>query len=110
MSRTIVQTEQGVRTRERVAATDTEKPRTPDYELTQKAAEGDMKAFEELYQRHNRRVYSHAFRGKQCGAVAQLGERLNRTQEVIGSIPFSSTNQINKLERDERLSGRSFLF
>src|SRR5881227_2710693 len=24
------------------------------------------------------------------GAVAQLGERLNRTQEVIGSIPFSS--------------------
>src|SRR5205807_1212196 len=25
------------------------------------------------------------------GAVAQLGERLNRTQEVIGSIPFSST-------------------
>jgi hypothetical protein len=25
------------------------------------------------------------------GAVAQLGERLLRTQEVIGSIPFSST-------------------
>ena len=28
------------------------------------------------------------------GAVAQLGERLNRTQEVIGSIPFSSTTFI----------------
>ena len=27
-----------------------------------------------------------------CGAVAQLGERLNRTQEVVGSIPISSTN------------------
>jgi hypothetical protein len=25
------------------------------------------------------------------GAVAQLGERLNGIQEVIGSIPFSST-------------------
>src|SRR5256884_3340438 len=62
MSRTIVQTEQGVRTRERVAATDIEKPRTPDYELTQRAAEGDMKAFEELYQRHNRRVYSLCLR------------------------------------------------
>ena len=27
----------------------------------------------------------------QCGAVAQLGERLNGIQEVIGSIPFGST-------------------
>ncbi len=26
------------------------------------------------------------------GAVAQLGERLNRTQEVVGSIPISSTS------------------
>ena len=26
-----------------------------------------------------------------CGAVAQLGERLNGIQEVIGSIPFGST-------------------
>src|SRR5438876_7704286 len=45
-----------------VAAIETETPRTPDYELTQKAAEGDMKAFEELYQRHNRRVYSLCLR------------------------------------------------
>ena len=27
-----------------------------------------------------------------CGAVAQLGERLNGIQEVDGSIPFGSTN------------------
>src|SRR3954470_23618490 len=27
------------------------------------------------------------------GAVAQLGERLNRTQEADGSIPFSSTTR-----------------
>jgi hypothetical protein len=27
-----------------------------------------------------------------CGAVAQLGERLNGIQEADGSIPFSSTN------------------
>ncbi len=26
-----------------------------------------------------------------CGAVAQLGERLNGIQEADGSIPFSST-------------------
>ena len=28
------------------------------------------------------------------GAVAQLGERLTGSQEVDGSIPFSSTNPI----------------
>ena len=27
----------------------------------------------------------------ECGAVAQLGERLNGIQEVDGSIPFGST-------------------
>jgi hypothetical protein len=27
-----------------------------------------------------------------CGAVAQLGERLNGIQEVVGSIPIGSTN------------------
>src|SRR5437763_15601659 len=36
-----------------------------------------------------RRVLSRTLPNR--GAVAQLGERLNRTQEVIGSIPFSST-------------------
>ena len=27
-----------------------------------------------------------------CGGVAQLGEHLPCTQDVIGSIPFTSTN------------------
>ena len=27
------------------------------------------------------------------GAVAQLGERFNRTEEVVGSNPIGSTNQ-----------------
>ena len=29
-----------------------------------------------------------------CGGIAQLGERLLCKQEVIGSIPFASTNDI----------------
>ena len=32
------------------------------------------------------------------GAVAQLGERLNGIQEVIGSIPFSSTKSTIQLK------------
>jgi hypothetical protein len=31
------------------------------------------------------------------GAVAQLGERLVRNEEVSGSIPLSSTNSIKHL-------------
>jgi hypothetical protein len=37
--------------------------------------------------------FSLAFRG----AVAQLGERLNGIQEVVGSIPIGSTMKINQL-------------
>jgi hypothetical protein len=33
--------------------------------------------------------------GESSGAVAQLGERLLCKQEVIGSIPFSSTRSID---------------
>jgi RNA polymerase sigma-70 factor, ECF subfamily len=33
-----------------------------DYALTRRASEGDMQAFEEIYQRHNRRVYSICLR------------------------------------------------
>jgi RNA polymerase sigma-70 factor (ECF subfamily) len=62
MGRATLQTDRSAHTKELVAAIDTETPRTPDYELTKKAAEGDMKAFEELYQRHNRRVYSLCLR------------------------------------------------
>ncbi|HKR00382.1 MAG TPA: RNA polymerase sigma factor [Pyrinomonadaceae bacterium] len=43
-----------------VAEIETKEP--TDYELAQKAAGGDMTAFEELYRRHFRRVYSLALR------------------------------------------------
>ena len=33
------------------------------------------------------------------GAVAQMGERLDRTQEVRGSIPLGSTNQFRSICR-----------
>ena len=49
------------------------------------------------------------------GVVAQLGERLNGIQEVVGSIPISSTNFLlvirhplaPKLARATALSGLS---
>lgn len=39
-----------------------EKPQPTDYELAQKAGTGDLAAFEELYRRHFRRVYSLCLR------------------------------------------------
>jgi hypothetical protein len=36
------------------------------------------------------------------GAVAQLGERLNGIQEVVGSIPISSTNEFKDLSATAR--------
>src|SRR5207253_6834207 len=42
-----------------------------------------------------RRVYSHFSALRElCGPVAQLGARLNRTQEVRGSNPLGSTNRM----------------
>jgi hypothetical protein len=35
---------------------------------------------------------------------------MSRDKRVDGSIPFGSTNSINNLRLNERLSGRSFLF
>ena len=39
------------------------------------------------------RIPGEAFAGTACtcGAIAQLGERLNGIQEVVGSIPIGST-------------------
>jgi hypothetical protein len=34
---------------------------------------------------------------RRVGAVAQLGERVVRNDEVVGSIPIGSTNKINNL-------------
>ena len=44
------------------------------------------------YNRPSPEAPGHAFRG----AVAQLGERLTGSQEVDGSIPFSSTISISR--------------
>ena len=45
-----------------MAASETDKPKATDYELAQRSAQGDMTAFQELYERHNRRVYSLCLR------------------------------------------------
>jgi RNA polymerase sigma-70 factor (ECF subfamily) len=49
-----------------------------DHALAQKAGEGDMQAFEELYQRHNRRVYSLCLRMTQ-----NVSEAEDLAQEVF---------------------------
>ena len=59
-------------------ATETEKQPAPDYALTQRAAEGDMGAFEELYERHNRRVYSLCLR-----MTSNVAEAEDLAQEVF---------------------------
>src|SRR3989475_12203639 len=42
-----------------------------------------------------------------CGAVAQLGERLNGIQEVEGSTPFGSTPAIGSEAQRQRFRGRA---
>ncbi len=42
-----------------------------DYELAQAASKGDMGSFEEIYQRHNRRVYSLCLRMTQSAPEAE---------------------------------------
>ncbi|MBC7798269.1 MAG: RNA polymerase sigma factor [Pyrinomonadaceae bacterium] len=49
-----------------------------DYEFAQRAASGEMAAFEEIYQRHNRRVYSLCLRMTQNPPEAE-----DLTQEVF---------------------------
>jgi RNA polymerase sigma-70 factor, ECF subfamily len=51
---------------------------TTDYALAQMAAGGDMRAFEELYERHSRRVYSLCLR-----MTANTAEAEDLTQEVF---------------------------
>ena len=61
-----------------MTAAETEKPQSTDYELAQKAALGEMGAFEELYQRHNRRVYSLCLR-----MTGNVSEAEDLAQEVF---------------------------
>jgi RNA polymerase sigma-70 factor (ECF subfamily) len=49
-----------------------------DFALAQRSAEGDMRAFEELYRRHNRRVYSLCLR-----MTANVSEAEDLAQEVF---------------------------
>src|ERR1043165_3112937 len=49
-----------------------------DFDLTQRAAGGDMPAFEEIYQRHHRRVYSICLRMLQNASEAE-----DLTQDVF---------------------------
>ncbi|HEX8719367.1 MAG TPA: sigma factor, partial [Pyrinomonadaceae bacterium] len=49
-----------------------------DYELTQAVASGEMAAFEELYARHSRRVYSLCLR-----MTANTAEAEDLAQEVF---------------------------
>ena len=82
-----------------MAASEIETPAASDYELTQKAAEGDMKAFEQLYQRHNRRVYSLCLRMTQ-----NVTEAEDLAQEVMLTV-YRKAGQV----RDHRLF-RAWLF
>jgi RNA polymerase sigma-70 factor (ECF subfamily) len=54
-----------------VTAAETDNVQTSDYALAQKAASGDMEAFEALYERHNRRVYSLCLRMTQNASEAE---------------------------------------
>jgi RNA polymerase sigma-70 factor, ECF subfamily len=65
------------RANEHVTAAEPETSQT-DYELGQKAAQGDMAAFEQLYQRHNRRVYSLCLR-----MTGNVSEAEDLAQEVF---------------------------
>jgi RNA polymerase sigma-70 factor (ECF subfamily) len=58
-------------TTELVTAADTETSQTSDYALAQAASTGQMSAFEELYARHNRRVYSLCLRMTQNQSEAE---------------------------------------
>jgi len=65
-------------TTELVTAAETETSQNSDYALAQRASQGEMAAFEELYQRHNRRVYSLCLRMTQ-----NVSEAEDLAQEVF---------------------------
>jgi RNA polymerase sigma-70 factor, ECF subfamily len=54
-----------------VTAAESDNVQTSDYALAQQAASGDMEAFEALYERHNRRVYSLCLRMTQNASEAE---------------------------------------
>ena len=53
--------------------------------------------------RHDRVPVLHGVpKAVRNGAIAQLGERLNGIQEVVGSIPIGSTNYFKDLVKELR--------
>jgi RNA polymerase sigma-70 factor (ECF subfamily) len=71
-----------------VSVAEIEKPQPTDYELAQKSAAGDAAAFEELYRRHFRRVYSLALRmtGDATEAEDLTQETFTHLYNKIGSF------------------------
>jgi RNA polymerase sigma-70 factor, ECF subfamily len=71
-----------------VTASETEKPPATDYALAQAAATGDMPAFEALYERHHRRVYSLCLRmtGNTAEAEDLAQEAFIQLYRKIGSF------------------------
>jgi RNA polymerase sigma-70 factor (ECF subfamily) len=71
-----------------VTAIETEPTQNTDYALAQRAAAGDMPAFEELYERHHRRVYSLCLRmtGNQAEAEDLAQEAFIQLYRKIGSF------------------------
>jgi RNA polymerase sigma-70 factor (ECF subfamily) len=61
----------GLKQRAKKAAKAAKEAPVTDYALAQKAATGDMGAFEQLYERHNRRVYSLCLRMTQNASEAE---------------------------------------
>lgn len=68
----------GPRAEARAASPEAAAARASDYELTQRAAAGDMQAFEELFRKHRRLVYGLSLRMTQDVAEAE-----DITQEVF---------------------------
>jgi RNA polymerase sigma-70 factor (ECF subfamily) len=67
-----------------VTAAETETQET-DYALAQKAAQADMAAFEQLYQRHNRRVYSLCLR---------MTSNVSEAEDPLRKSSFSSLEKL----------------
>jgi hypothetical protein len=53
--------------------------------------------------------YTETYITRICGAIAQLGERIVRNDEVVGSIPTSSTKE-STLYKPSETQSRSISF
>jgi RNA polymerase sigma-70 factor, ECF subfamily len=62
---------QGIGLKSKTARKAVDQPPTTDFALAQRAAGGDMGAFEQLYERHHRRVYSLCLRMTQNASEAE---------------------------------------